>query len=191
MRIEVIAGTNRPGSNSLKLAKLIAALYEREGADVGVIDLQDLPAELFKGEAYGEKPEAFASTCKRVTSANGLHVVTPEYNGSFPGVLKYFIDMLKFPESFEHRCVAFTGLAAGGWGGLRSVEQIEMVFQYRDAYLLPERVFFPGFHKDWDEETGRIKDEKKQEKLENQVRKFTAFVRRNGDEAWGVEGKSH
>jgi NAD(P)H-dependent FMN reductase len=190
MRIEIIAGTNRPGSNTLKLARLLEQLYQKHGVDAGVIDLQDLPAELFTGAAYGEKPAAFHPICQRVTAANGLHVVTPEYNGSFPGVLKYFIDMLKFPESFEHRCVAFTGLAAGVWGGIRAVEQIELVFQYRNAYLLPERVWFPMFHKEWDEAAGRLQDERKMGYLEDQVAKFVAFTGRNGDEAWGVAGKS-
>ena len=53
---------------------------------------------------------------QRVLDAAGLHIITPEYNGSFPGVLKYFIDMLKFPESFVEKPVAFTGEAAGLWG---------------------------------------------------------------------------
>jgi len=58
-----------------------------------------------------------------VLMAAGLHVVLPEYNGSYPGVLKYFIDMLKFPESFENKPAAFVGVANGQWGALRAVEQ--------------------------------------------------------------------
>jgi NAD(P)H-dependent FMN reductase len=78
-----------------------------------------------------------------VLDAAGLHLVTPEYNGSFPGVLKYFIDMLKFPESFERKPVAFVGVSAGVWGALRPVEQLQMVFGYRNAHVYPERVFIP------------------------------------------------
>jgi NAD(P)H-dependent FMN reductase len=70
-------------------------------------------------------------------------IVVPEYNGSFPGMLKYFIDMLKFPESFEKRPVAFVGLASGMWGALRAVEHLEAVFRYRNAFVFNERVFLP------------------------------------------------
>jgi len=73
--------------------------------------------------------------------ADGIVTVVPEYNGSFPGVLKYFIDMLRFPESLYGIPAAFVGIAAGEWGALRAVEQMEMVFQYRHAHLFGRRVF--------------------------------------------------
>ena len=43
-------------------------------------------------------------------------MVAPEYNGSIPGALKYFIDLLPFPEAFEDRPVAFVGIASGRVG---------------------------------------------------------------------------
>ncbi len=82
-----------------------------------------MPREAFDPASYATKSPAMQAMQQRILDANGLHVVTPEYNGSFPGVLKYFIDMLKFPESFQSKPVAFTGEAMGIWGGLRSVEQ--------------------------------------------------------------------
>src|SRR5215207_8324797 len=111
--IEVISGTNRPGSNSLKVARIIEGLYKKLGVEVQILDLQEMPLELFKPTAYAEKPEGWQRITDRVLDASGLHVVTPEYNGSFPGVLKYFIDLLKFPESFERKPVAFVGVSNG------------------------------------------------------------------------------
>ena len=55
--------------------------------------------------------------------------------------------MLPFPESFEQRPVCFVGLAAGIWGALRPVEQLQAIFGYRNAYIFPERVFMPGIGK--------------------------------------------
>ena len=68
-------------------------------------------------------------------------VVVPEYNGSFPGILKYFIDLLPFPESFDCRPVSYVGVSAGQWGALRAVEQLQLVFGYRNAYVHPPRTF--------------------------------------------------
>jgi len=110
----------------------------------------------------------------------GLHVVTPEYNGSVPGVLKYFIDMLKFPESFEHRPVCFTGLAAGMWGALRPIEQLQAIFGYRNAYLFPVRVFMPQIYNLLDE-AGKIKDTELLARLKSQADGFVGFVEKLKD----------
>ncbi|MNT75975.1 NADPH-dependent FMN reductase [compost metagenome] len=64
-----------------------------------------------------------------------------------PGVLKYFIDHLKFPESFEYRPVCFVGIGSGAFGGLRPVEHLQQVFGYRNAFIFPERVFVMNAHK--------------------------------------------
>jgi len=112
-----------------------------------------------------------------VVQADGLHVLTPEYNGGFPGILKYFIDMLPFPESFEHKCVCFTGVAAGIWGAFRPVEQLQMIFGYRNAYIMPERVWFTQIHTRL-AETGELLDEADRRRLADQVEKFAAYVKR-------------
>ena len=179
--IEVIAGTNRPGSNCLKVARVIEGLYKELGVEVQILDLQEMPLELFKPTAYAEKPEGWKRITDRVLNANGLHVVVPEYNGSFPGVLKYFIDMLPFPQSFEHRCVAFTGEAAGIWGAFRAVEQLQMIFGYRNAYILPERVWMPGINARLSEDGTTIKEQGSMDMLRKQTKEFTAFVERNGN----------
>src|SRR5450432_4110278 len=149
--ITLIVGTNRPGSNTRKVATQIEAFYAELKVPLQVLDLAKLPPEIFFPTSYAEKPKSFHPFADAILKSDGLHVVTPEYNGSVPGVLKYFIDMLKFPESFEHRPVCLTGLAAGIWGALRPVEQLQAIFSYRNAHLYPERVFMPGINKLLDE----------------------------------------
>ncbi len=174
--IEILAATNRPGSNTLKIARLIASMYPESGASAQVLDLQSLPPEIFTSASYAEKPHSFAPFQQRIFEADGLHIITPEYNGSFPGVLKYFIDMLKSPDSFEHLPVAFTSLAAGQWGGLRAVEQLQMLMSYRNAYMMPERVFIPLVRERFDVQGG-FADPEISERLRQQTRLFTQFVK--------------
>src|SRR5260221_10398687 len=119
--ITLIVGTNRPGSNTRKVATQLEEIYAGLKVPLHVLDLAKLPPEIFSPASYAEKPKSFQPFANAVLQSIGLHVVTPEYNGSVPGVLKYFIDMLKFPESFEQKPVCFTGLAAGMWGALRPV----------------------------------------------------------------------
>src|SRR5262249_54838517 len=113
--ILIISGTNRPDSHAIRVSKILLDHYKKANANVELLSLTELPREVFDGAAYATKPPGMIAIQKRVLDAQGLHIVTPEYNGSFPGVLKYFIDMLKFPESFERKPVAFTGEAGGIW----------------------------------------------------------------------------
>lgn len=144
--IFIISGTNRPNSNTARVAQLVQEHYRHAGVNTELYDLTTLPVELFSPTAYAKKPDTFLPIQQKVYGAAGLHIVVPEYNGSFPGALKYFIDMLKFPESFEHKPVAFVGVANGQWGGLRAVEQLQMVFGYRNAHIYPDRIFVPVIH---------------------------------------------
>ena len=173
----LVVGTNRPGSNSRKVAAHIEEIYRELKTPLRVLDLAELPPEIFLPTAYAEKPAAFAPFADAVLQSSGLIIVTPEYNGSMPGVLKYFIDMLKFPESFERRPVCFVGLAAGIWGALRSVEQLQTIFGYRNAYLFPERVFMPRINQSLDAQ-GRITDAELLARLRAQQQGFVEFVRK-------------
>jgi NAD(P)H-dependent FMN reductase len=178
--ITLIIGTNRPGSNTRKVAAQLETIYAELEVPLHVLDLAKLPPEIFAPASYAEKPKAFQPFADAVVQSAGLHVVTPEYNGSVPGVLKYFIDMLKFPESFEHRPVCFTGLAAGMWGALRPIEQLQAIFGYRNAYLFPVRVFMPQIYNLLDE-AGKIKDTELLARLKSQAGGFVGFVEKLKD----------
>lgn len=175
--ITLIVGTNRPGSNTRKIARHLEEIYAELKVPLSVLDLAQLPPEIFSSSSYAEKPKSFQPFAEAVLQSSGLHVVTPEYNGSMPGVLKYFIDMLKFPESFERRPVCFTGLAAGVWGALRSVEQLQQIFGYRNAYLFPERVFMPQVNSLLDA-SGRLNNPEMLERLRKQAAGYVDFVER-------------
>jgi NAD(P)H-dependent FMN reductase len=173
--IVIISGTNRPGSNTRKVTTHVRAHYQSLGVETHLLDLAELPPEIISPAAYASKPEAFKKFSDAILAADGLVIVTPEYNGGAPGILKYFIDMLPFPESFEHRPVCFVGLAAGIWGALRPVEQLQAIFGYRNAYLFPERVFLPGIGKLLDE-AGQFTSPDLEKRLGQQAEGFVGFV---------------
>ena len=171
----LLIGTNRPGSNTRKIARHVEEIYAELKVPLHVLDLAQLPPEIFSSSSYAEKPKSFQPFSEAILRSSGLHVVTPEYNGSLPGVLKYFIDMLKFPESFIKRPVCFVGLAAGIWGALRPVEQLQAIFAYRNAYIFPERVFLPQIN-DLLDEAGRLTDPELLKRLKSQAEGFVDFV---------------
>ena len=174
--IVVLSGTNRPGANALNVATYIANIYADLGVPHKIMSLADLPQDVFTPDVYASKPESFSGMQQQILDAAGLHVVTPEYNSSFPGILKYFIDLLKFPESFEHKPVALVGEAAGRWGGMRPVEQLAQIFQYRSGLVHAHRVFLPSIS-DKIDDAGNVSDDFSAKLLRHQCEAFAEFVR--------------
>ena len=95
------------------MAERVAEIYKAKGSPLEIVDLHKLPPEIFAPSSYAEKPVSFAPFQETLTKASGVVVVTPEYNGGFPGVFKYFIDMLEFPATFKGKPFAFVGLSGG------------------------------------------------------------------------------
>lgn len=174
--IAIISGTNRPESNTRRVAALAQQILVGHGEEITMLDLAELPPELFSPSSYAAKPRQFAPFQDAVLSAQGIVTVVPEYNGSFPGVLKYFIDMLRFPDSLVGKPAGFIGLANGRWGALRAVEQLEMVFQYRNAHLYGLRVFLPAIGRLLDE-SGRLEDRETELRLRGMLEGFARFCR--------------
>jgi NAD(P)H-dependent FMN reductase len=175
--ITVISGTNRPDSNTVKVAKLAVEGLRDNGEEVGLLDLAELPVELFDGASYAEKPASFTPFQDAIIASDGILTVIPEYNGACPGVVKYFIDMLRFPDSLYETPAGFIGLSAGQWGAVRAVEQLEMIFQYRHAHLCGRRVFIPHITQALDSD-GRLVDPDLEKRFDEALVKFADFCRR-------------
>jgi chromate reductase, NAD(P)H dehydrogenase (quinone) len=172
--IEIISGTDRPYSNTIKVAKYVLELYRATGADVELLDLSALKFEDVAGGDYHKAPAGtFGEAVARVTRADGLVLVVPEYNGSYPGALKLFIDYWKYPLTFESRPMAFIGLGLR-WGGLRPVEHLQQVMGYRNAFLFPNRVFLTNIKDAFKD--GKIADKMIDDLLKVQSRDFLKFV---------------
>jgi chromate reductase, NAD(P)H dehydrogenase (quinone) len=178
MIVQLIA-TNRPGSNTARVATHVAEIYAAKGSPLDVVDLHKLPPEIFAPSSYAEKPASFAPFQEAMTKASGIVVVTPEYNGGFPGVFKYFIDMLKFPETFAGKPFVFVGLSAGGGGAVRPVEQFTTLVNYLRGVIYPGTVNIPGIHGHLNE-SDRLKTPEIIERLEKQADGFIKFVAKMG-----------
>lgn len=174
----IISGTNRRESRTLQVAKLIQSFYQDSGETTELLDLSTLPYDQLTGEDYPgpgkTPPPAWATAVNTVTQSEAIIFVVPEYNGSFPGALKYFLDHWKYPETFEARPVCFVGLG-GTFGGLRPVEHLQQVMNYRNAYVFPQRVFLFNI---WNVlKDGQLTDANMMTLLKNQVVGFQKFIK--------------
>ena len=115
--IPVILGTARKGRASEDVAKFVfGEVQKREGVETELIDIRELKFAIDDaGEAL--KDAAFSEQMMR---ADGIVIVTPEYNHGYPGLLKHVLDTnLK---EYIHKAVGICGVSAGGFGGTRVIQ---------------------------------------------------------------------
>lgn len=176
MKITIVSGTNRKGSNTLIVSKKIQEMLGTQNeVTTEVINLEDIPLEHHAAYGYSSPhSDDVQQYVNKINGSDGVIVVCPEYNGSYPGILKYFIDHLSYPDSFEYRPVAFVGLG-GKFGGLRPVEHLQQVFGYRNAFIFPIRVFLFNV---WNiVKNGQIEDQESLRHLSQLVEKFPRFIK--------------
>ena len=119
LNIPVILGTARKGRASAHAARLFADLLNRRtGVLSSLIDVGTLPLPVDDaGEAI--KDPGFAAA---MSAADGLIIVSPEYNHSFPGLLKHVLDSCL--SEYIHKAVGIVGVSAGPFGGARVIQNL-------------------------------------------------------------------
>ncbi len=176
----LVVGTNRPQSMTRKVTGYIETVLRKHLApqdEIRLLDLAHLSLDTFTPQSYSSKPASFLSFEQAILDTDGVIFVIPEYNGGPPGALKYFIDLLPFPQCLKGKPCSFVGIASGRFGALRAVEQIEAVCQYRNAILFPERTFIPFVEKVVNEQ-GHPADETTQKVLNQQIANFVLFAKK-------------
>jgi NAD(P)H-dependent FMN reductase len=157
--ISIIAGTNRLNSNTIKLANYYHNVLSQRGISSEVISLADLPPNFLVTDLYGERSEMFKGTQERISAASKFLFVVPEYNGSFPGVLKTFIDGCTFPDSFYGKKAALTGLSSGKYGNVRGIEHFTGICHYIHLHVMPLRLHIPAIDKEFDSHGNLFKED--------------------------------
>ena len=135
--ILIISGTNRNNSNSLQLAEYYASVLKKHGAESDILDLSSLPDDFLFSALYekaGKNPH-FNEFQQKIDNHDKLVFIVAEYNGSFPGVLKAFIDGLDFPNSLKNKKAALVGLSAGSQGGALALSHLSDILSYLGTHV--------------------------------------------------------
>jgi NAD(P)H-dependent FMN reductase len=175
-----IAGSLRRGSYNLMLLKA-AAQAMAAGVTVDVQSIRDIPLYDADVEADHGVPAPVQQLKDRIAAADGLLIVTPEYNNAMPGVMKNALDWLSRPPADIPR--VFRGLPTGiigatpGMGGT-ILSQASWLPVLRVLGVLPwfeGRIIISGAAKVFDD-SGRIVDAGTAERLRVYSEGFAAFV---------------
>ncbi len=148
--ITLLVGTNRPNSRASRLATIYAGFLAELSVDYQIINLVDLPADFTSSALYHHAGQnaGFNALAGLLNASDKLVIFVPEYNCSFPGVLKAFIDGLPYPGGLRGKKAALVGLSDGGQGGLLALAHLTDVLMYLGTAVLPQRVRLPFIGKD-------------------------------------------
>jgi chromate reductase, NAD(P)H dehydrogenase (quinone) len=176
----VMVGSLRKGSFNAAIARALPAL-----APDGVT-IEPLPSigefPLYNHDVQDAGfPAIVTSTGEAIRKADGVIIVTPEYNHSIPGVLKNAIDWIsRLPnQPFAGKPVALESASPSLLGALRAQLHLRHVFVYLDGRMLnkPE-VIIPQVNTKIDPATGEVTDPATRGFIADQLKAFAAFVRR-------------
>lgn len=177
--ITIISGTNRTGSVTYQMALLYQRKLKERGVHASILDLKDLPHDFTFSALYENagKSEGFNRLIAPIKDSTKLILVTPEYNGSFPGVIKAFLDGLEFPNGVKDKMVALVGLSAGSQGAVLATSHLADILGYLGATVLPLRARMPFIAKHFKD--GEIINDNEYAKyndlIDLQIEKIIAF----------------
>lgn len=147
--LPVVLGTNRKERKSVFVARwLIQEMEKRPEIETRLFDVKDF---VLPQDDYGTGiKDAFPEWRDAIIRADGLVIISPEYNHGYPGALKSVLDLLL--KEYIHKAVAFVGVSAGPWGGARVVEtMVPMVRELGLAATFAD-LNFPKVQDKFDEE---------------------------------------
>ena len=153
LSIPVILGTTRQGRMSAHAARfMLGQIEKRDSIKTELIDISELPMPVDDaGEAI--KDPAFS---EKMALADALVIVTPEYNHSFPGLLKHILDSCL--KEYVHKAAGIVGVSAGPFGGVRVIQDLIPVIRELGLVNIFWDVNFGNVSKVFDE-SGKLLDE--------------------------------
>ena len=153
--LPVLLGTNRKLRRSVHAARwLHGVISTRPDIETELFDVADFA---LPQDDYGlDIKHQFPKWRDAIIRADGLIIVSPEYNHGYPGSLKSVLDLLL--KEYVHKAVALVGVSAGAWGGTRVIEaMVPMVRELGLAVTFTD-LHFPAVQSKFDE-SGKLLDD--------------------------------
>jgi chromate reductase, NAD(P)H dehydrogenase (quinone) len=183
-RILAFASSTRRESFNKKLVAIAAQGAREAEAHVTLIDLKDFPLPLFDQDLEAEQgmPDDGKKLKKLFIDHDGLLIASPEYNSSFPAVLKNAIDWVSRPAPGEPSLLAFRGKVAtlmsaspGALGGQRGLVHVRSILGNLGVIVLPDQIALAKAHEAFHAD-GSLVDPKRQTGVEGLGKTLASFL---------------
>ena len=163
----IISGTNRKGSNTYKVASIYQQLLKQKNIPTNLISLVDLDL------AYGN--QQYKQLEKEVLGPTKKFIfISPEYNGSIPGVLKSMLDISDYKNVWHGKKALLVGVATGRGGNMRGMEHLTSILHYMKVNVHPDKLPISAVDK-LIADDGTIQDEGLLRAIDVQLNDFIQF----------------
>jgi len=171
MKLLVFAGSTRQNSFNRKLARVTAAMATASGAEVTHIELADFDVPMYNADLEAQGTPADVMRLKQLMHDHPAWIIcTPEYNASYPALLKNTLDWVSSPvknnpewtdgfKSTRGKVVGVLSASPGALGGLRSQSHLAPLLINLECWLAP-RNFALGRAGDAFDDNGALKEER-------------------------------
>lgn len=133
MNYTIISGTDRQGSNTKKVALAYQQVLQQKGIEAQLLSLEDENVFSKNGSFTALQEQYLFGTDKYI-------LVMPEYNGSFPGVIKVLIDKSDIRKAWHNKKALLTGVSTGRAGNLRGMEHLTGSLLHMKMLVHPNRL---------------------------------------------------
>jgi NAD(P)H-dependent FMN reductase len=163
----IISGTNRPGSTTIKIAEQYQQLLAEKNIRATLVTLENY-------DVSARNPAILQLEKDVLIPSDKIIFVSPEYNGSFPGVLKCFIDISDIRKVWWGKKALLTGISSGRAGNIRGMEHLTGILHYVKVVVHPNKLPISVIDTLVNEE-GYINDPLTLKIMRMQVDEFTDF----------------
>lgn len=181
LNVLVICGSLRKGSYNAALARASPALAPEEMNLIPAPPFETIPHYNFDIQEASGFPAPVEDFAAAVRAADGVIIVSPEYNWSIPGALKNVIDWISRMKDnpFKDKPVALQSASTGQVGGARMQYHLRMALTSIDAILFGRPEVFVNFAaKKIDVAKSEIIDEPTKDIVKQQLAAFAKFIER-------------
>jgi len=165
--ITIISGTNRNNSKTFQVAQYYYAYLKEKSAPVHLFSLEELQT-LKRNDAIIQLENEL------LIPAEKFIFIMPEYNGSFPGVLKILLDITDIRKCWWHKKILLTGLADGRGGNLRGLEHMTNILHYLKMNVYYNKLPISKINEETDRE-GQFLNPNTKESIALQIEGFLQY----------------
>ncbi|MGE0329138.1 MAG: NADPH-dependent FMN reductase [Ramlibacter sp.] len=177
MKLLVFAGSTRQNSFNRRLARVTATMATASGADVTHIELADFDVPMYNADLEAQGTPADVIRLKQLMHDHPAWIIcTPEYNASYPALLKNTLDWVSSPvkgnpdwtdgfKSTRGKVVGVLSASPGALGGLRSQSHLAPLLINLECWLAPKNFALGRAGEAFDDQ-GHLKDERAQKSVQ-------------------------
>lgn len=163
----IISGTNRKDSNTYKIALIYKQELEKKNIQAKLFSLENLDLTGRNTDYLDIEKNLLQPTAKFI-------FLIPEYNASFPGVLKTLLDLSDYKNVWWGKKALLTGISTGRSGNVRGMEHLTSILHYLKVVVHPNKLPISGVHKLLDG-ASTIQDAQTLRAIDEQLDEFIKF----------------